>query len=127
MVADDFQTVMGSSSAITAARLAKLGAEVDFIGIVGDDDLGTFVIQELAGFGVNITHIDKVEQRTGVTIALTYEQDRSLLTFPGTIETYTGHNITRELLSNYDHIHVGSVFLTACAPTQSVKDISIST
>lgn len=111
LVADDFQTVMGSSSAITAARLAKLGADVDFVGIIGDDNLGEFVLAELSNFGVGVKHISQVKQRTGVTIALTYAQDRALLTFPGTIETYTGDNITAELLAGYSHLHIGSFFL----------------
>ena len=117
LVGDDFQTVMGSSSAITAARLAKLGADVDYVGIVGDDNLGSFVVNALGNFGVGIENISQVNQRTGVTIALTYAQDRALLTFPGTIETYSGDNITSELLSSYAHIHVGSFFLqTALQP-----------
>jgi sugar/nucleoside kinase (ribokinase family) len=117
LVGNDFQIVMGSSSAITAARLAQLGAEVDFSGIVGDDSLGEFVMGELGNFGVGTTNISKVSERTGVTIALTYSQDRALLTFPGTIETYTGDNITSELLANYSHLHVGSFFLqTALQP-----------
>ena len=117
LVGDDFQTVMGSSSAITAARLAKLGADVDFVGIVGDDSLGEFVIEALGNYGVGIKNISKVGERTGVTIALTYAQDRALLTFPGTIASYTGDNITAELLAHYSHIHVGSFFLqTALQP-----------
>ena len=117
LLGEDFQIVMGSSSAITAARLAQLGAEVDFVGIVGADSLGDFVMEELGNFGVGVANISKAPERTGVTIALTYPQDRALLTFPGTIETYTGDNITSELLANYSHLHVGSFFLqTALQP-----------
>lgn len=117
LVSEDFQIVMGSSSAITAARLAQLGAEVDFCGIIGEDDLGDFVLRELSNFGVRIDHIRKVEQRTGVTIALTYTHDRALLTFPGTMEIFDGDLITSELLMPYDHLHIGSFFLqTALQP-----------
>ncbi len=117
LIGDDFQTVMGSSSAITAARLAKLGADVDFVGAIGDDGLGEFVIDALSQYGVGIGQIAKVTERTGVTIALTYAQDRALLTFPGTIATYSGDNITSNLLADYTHIHVGSFFLqTALQP-----------
>lgn len=111
LVGDGFQMVMGSSSAITAARLAQLGADVDFVGIVGDDYLGGFVLEELRNFGVGITHIAQVSEPTGVTIALTYNRDRALLTYPGTIETFTGDAITPDLLDGYVHIHVGSFFL----------------
>ena len=47
LVGHQFDMVMGSSSAITAARLAMLGAQVDFVGLVGNDDIGRFVLDQL--------------------------------------------------------------------------------
>lgn len=111
LIGTDFQVVLGSSSAITAARLAALGVIVDFAGIVGDDDFGQFVLRELKHYGVGTKHIQRVVSSTGVTIALTYSQDRALLTYPGTIALYDGRDLTVELLSQYDHLHVGSFFL----------------
>ncbi|MAU12541.1 MAG: hypothetical protein CL607_22155 [Anaerolineaceae bacterium] len=111
LIGDGFKQVMGSSSAITAARLAALGADVDFAGVVGNDDLGTFVLDQLQGFGVNVANVQRVDVPTGVTIALTYSHDRALLTFPGTIEAYDGSDLTTQQLSHYDHLHVGSYFL----------------
>jgi sugar/nucleoside kinase (ribokinase family) len=107
----DFRVVLGSSSAITAARLAALGADVDFVGIVGKDDFGRFVLGELRRFGVGTDLIEQVDRATGVTIALTYSADRALLTYPGTIAAYDGSNIAPEILSNYDHLHVGAFYL----------------
>src|SRR5690606_35618443 len=107
----DFRVVLGSSSAITAARLAALGADVDFIGIVGKDDFGRFVLDELRRFGVGTDLIQQVDIRTGATIALTYSADRALLTFPGTIAAYDGSSITPGMLSNYGHLHVGAFYL----------------
>ncbi|MCA9881383.1 MAG: carbohydrate kinase family protein [Anaerolineae bacterium] len=111
LIGDGFKQVMGSSSAITAARLASLGADVDFAGVVGKDDLGSFVLDQLQGFGVNVGHVQRIDVPTGVTIALTYSHDRALLTFPGTIEAYDGSDLTTERLSQYDHVHVGAYFL----------------
>ncbi len=112
LLGSDFCIVMGSSSAITAARLATLGADVDFVGLVGDDDLGRFVTDSLAGFGVGTDYIQRVEaSATGVTIALTYENDRALLTYPSVMTDFDGEAITPSLLSGYTHIHVGSFFL----------------
>ena len=117
LIGDGFQQALGSSSAITAARLARLGASVDFAGIVGDDDFGAFVLEQLAGFGVNVSHIRKVNIPTGVTIALTYPQDRAFLTYPGTIDHYTGDDLTPDRLHSYTHLHIGSFFLqTALQP-----------
>lgn len=112
LIGTGFQITLGGSSAITAARLAALGAPVDFVGQVGDDDLGRFVQRELGTFGVN-THLMQTiaGTSTDVTIALTYEQDRALLTYSGLMVTFDGHAITRDLLANYTHLHVGSFFL----------------
>jgi sugar/nucleoside kinase (ribokinase family) len=111
LVGTDFRVALGSSSAITAARLAALGADVDFVGIVGDDDFGQFVLRELGRYGVGTDHVQSVSTSTGVTIALTYDKDRALMTYPGTIAVYDGQNITPDLLSHYQHLHVGSFFL----------------
>ncbi|MBC8171199.1 MAG: carbohydrate kinase family protein [Anaerolineae bacterium] len=111
LIGTDFSFVLGSSSAITAARLAALGADVDFIGFIGNDNFGDFVLRELKRYGVGVDLIQQVAINTGVTIALTYSHDRALLTYPGTIATYEGHNITPALLSRYSHLHVGSFFL----------------
>lgn len=111
LIGTDFNVVLGSSSAITAARLAALGADVDFIGLIGKDDFGQIVLRELKRYGVGTDHIREVSTNTGATIALTYSRDRALLTYPGTIAVYDGQGITPALLTQYDHLHVGSFFL----------------
>lgn len=112
LTATGFQITLGSSSAITAAHLAALGAPTDFVGQIGDDDLGRFVLRELHGFGVGTSHIQSVPRaQTDVTIALTYEHDRALLTYPALMTTFNGALMTPDLLAGYDHLHVGSFFL----------------
>ena len=111
LMGTDLRLVLGSSSAITAVRLAALGARVDFAGIVGKDDFGQFVLSELKRYGVGTSHIQRVDVRTGATIALTYSHDRALLTYAGTIAVYEAGNLTPELLAQYNHVHVGSFFL----------------
>lgn len=111
-----FAMALGSSSAITAARLAALGAgdaayAVDFIGLVGDDDLGRFVLRQLEAFGVHHETVQIVDRPTGVTISLPYAGDRALLTYPGAMSVFDGAAITAELLAGYTHLHVGSFFL----------------
>jgi len=118
LIGTGFQIALGSSSAITAARLPVLGAPTDFVGQIGDDGLGDFVLRQLQSFGVGTAHIQVMPHtQTDVTIALTYEHDRALLTYPGLMEAFNGTPITPELLSGYTHLHVGSFFLqTAFQP-----------
>ncbi len=116
LLGTDFAMVLGSSSAITAARLAMLGKDdpdyaVDFVGLVGNDDIGQFVQRQLESFGVGYESVQTVDVPTGVTISLPYEHDRALLTYPGAMLVFDGAAITADLLAHYTHLHVGSFFL----------------
>ena len=44
---------VGSSSAIFACGAARLGLRVAFAGVVGDDALGRFMLDELASRGID--------------------------------------------------------------------------
>lgn len=112
LVGTGFRMTLGSSSAITAVRLATLGLPVDLVGWVGDDEMGRYVIQQLMTFGVGTQHIRTITgAATGVTLVLTYPRDRAMLTYPGVMAEFDGQEINHELLSGYTHLHVGSFFL----------------
>jgi sugar/nucleoside kinase (ribokinase family) len=112
ILASDLHVVMGSSSAICAAGLARLGATVDFLGKVGTDTYGDFVTEQLHLLGVGTDHvIHDGAVRTGVTISLTYPEDRALITYLGSIPDLQLEDIDPSLLPHYSHLHVGSYFL----------------
>ncbi|MBJ3593669.1 sugar kinase [Salmonella enterica subsp. enterica serovar Saintpaul] len=52
-VAKQYTEVGGGPAATAAVAAAKLGAQVDFIGRVGDDDTGNSLLAELESLGVN--------------------------------------------------------------------------
>ena len=52
-VAHRYTEVGGGPAATAAVAAAKLGAQVDFIGRVGDDDTGNRLLSELESLGVN--------------------------------------------------------------------------
>ena len=52
-VARRYTEVGGGPAATAAVAAAKLGAQVDFIGRVGDDDTGKHLLAELESLGVN--------------------------------------------------------------------------
>jgi len=112
VLASDLHVVLGSSSAICAAGMARLGAEVDFLGKVAKDYYGDFVIDQLLLLGVDAEHVirDK-ETPTGVTISLTYPADRALVTYLGCATRLSLEDIDTPILSRYGHLHVGSYFL----------------
>lgn len=111
VLARDFSLELGSSSAICAAGLARLGTPVALCGKVGDDILGRFCIDELTGRGVDVSLV-RVEPglKTGVTASFSAE-DRALVTFPGAIAELTTAEISRSVLTGSTHLHVSSYFL----------------
>lgn len=112
ILARDLRLVLGGSSAICAAGLARLGTKVDFLGKIGKDDYGRFIAEELRRLGVGTRHlIHDSAVRTGITISLTYPKDRALITYLGCISEMYLEEIDLSILQRYQHLHVGSYFL----------------
>ena len=53
----------GGTSANTAVALAKLGLDVSFVGTVGDDQYGRFVMQDFKDAGVDVTGLVRFRGR----------------------------------------------------------------
>lgn len=117
-VVDDAELTLGGSGAIMAAGAARLGLHVALAGVVGEDLFGVWARGQLAARGVNTTGVLQVPgARTGVSVILSGERDRAILTHLGTIDALTVDLIDPALLGNARHVHVSSYFLqTALAP-----------
>src|SRR6476661_6985593 len=104
--------VVGGSAAIAACGAARLGLDTAFVGAVGDDLLGTFMLDALADRGVDVSGcmVDPAVP-TGVTVAMVRGDDRAILTAPGAISALTATAIDRELLRASRHLHVASFHL----------------
>jgi sugar/nucleoside kinase (ribokinase family) len=111
ILASDFALRLGSSSAILAAGMAKLGNEVSLIAKVGADLFGRFILEQLRREGVDGNHVI-VEDRlkTGVTVSIT-AKDRALMTYCGAIAELEANDVSSELLGQFRHLHVSSFYL----------------
>jgi ribokinase len=58
----------GGKSANQAVAAARLGADVQLIGAVGDDELGEAAVAELAGEGIDVGAVVRVAEPTGVAL-----------------------------------------------------------
>ncbi|WP_248924129.1 carbohydrate kinase family protein [Paenibacillus hamazuiensis] len=109
---DQFQVVLGSSSAITACALSCLGLDVRFVSVVGGDDFGAFCKDELKRMGVNVEHVVSLNGvQTGVTLSFSTPSDRGLLTYPGSIPLLSPSYVPDTLLNEASHLHFGSYYL----------------
>ncbi|GGT29423.1 carbohydrate kinase family protein [Nonomuraea spiralis] len=100
--------VLGGSAAITACGAARLGLRTAFAGRVGADAAGRFVLGELAGRGVDVSHCVTDPRPTAMTVVLADGTDRAILTSPGCLPYLTAADVPRGLAR---HVHVSSYFL----------------
>jgi len=110
-LATDMNLVLGGSSSIFAFNLARLGAKVGFVGVVGDDFFGTFVTERLRWAGVDVHALRRLRRtKTGLTIWCNNGGRRAGMTYNGTIAMVRARDVDRELRSAR-HLHVGAYFL----------------
>jgi sugar/nucleoside kinase (ribokinase family) len=111
---DDATLTLGSSSAIFACGVARLGLCTGFVGVVGDDAFGRLALRAMEERGVDVRPvIIDPAVKTGVTVSLSTPSDRAMLTYTGSVAALTPAHVDRALFAQTRHLHVGSFFLQA--------------
>ncbi len=112
VTAAESRLVLGSASAICASGLARLGNRVTFLGKVGDDLFGSFCLDEMRKVGIDVSRV-VVDRgaKTGITVAISSERDRALVTFAGAAASFTAGDIPEDVFEGADHLHVASFYL----------------
>jgi sugar/nucleoside kinase (ribokinase family) len=109
---EDVTLTLGSSSAICAAGLAKLGNFVAFTGKLGVDSWGDLCVESLTRLGVDASRVMRdAGVKTGLTVSITSPRDRAMVTYLGAMATMRAAEINAGGLDGFDHLHVSSVFL----------------
>jgi ribokinase len=76
--------VPGGKGANQAVGAARLGADVRFVGAVGDDDFGRQAVAGLRGAGVDLTRTQVVAGTTGIALIVVDEDgDNQIVVVPG--------------------------------------------
>lgn len=109
---DSIDLVIGSSSVIFACGAARLDLRTAFVGVVGDDPMGRFMLDAMRERGIDVggCRVDR-DVPTGATVILTSGRDRAILTAPGTVPLLRDEDIPEALVARARHLHVGSVFM----------------
>lgn len=111
-IVQSVRLAIGSSSVIAACGAARLGMRVAMVGVVGDDELGRFMLDAMAARGIDTSACRVVEGRpTGASVILGNGRDRAILTAVGTIADVRASDVPPTLLARGAHVHVGSFFL----------------
>lgn len=115
LLASDLIITLGSSSAIVAHNLARLGNRIGFVSKVGDDEFGEAALERLRAAGADVSKVLKVpgerNTKTGMTVILHHAAWRNILTFPGTIFDLRAEDLDLEYLSSSRHFHLSSFYL----------------
>lgn len=103
---------VGSSSAILACGAARLGLRVAFVGVVGDDAFGSFMLNAMAARGVDIEACTVHSTLpTGASVILSSGRDRAILTAMGTIGALDVDQVPDRLLARARHLHLSCFYL----------------
>jgi sugar/nucleoside kinase (ribokinase family) len=102
----------GGSAANVAVVLALCGAPVRLFACVGRDPVGNLVLEYLRGLGLSTATVRRLSGvPTGVTVALSYPQERMYVTSPGTVSRSGLDSFKRGYLRPGAHLHLASFFL----------------
>jgi len=112
LLADGVLHNLGGSTVNTAVGLARQGLRSAFIGKIGKDDDGAFLLRELENFRVDTSMMRYDDAAgTGITVSLACGGDRAMVTQMGAIATLSADEIDDAMLESARHLHVGSFFL----------------
>lgn len=110
--ARDMICTLGSSTAIFAANVSALGARTAFAGMIGRDAFGELVRGSLEARGVDTRYvIEAADRATGVTVVMSYGEDRANVTYPGAMEALRFADLDPEIFLSARHIHLSSLFM----------------
>jgi sugar/nucleoside kinase (ribokinase family) len=109
---EGIRLTIGGSAGIMAAGASRLGLKVAACGVVGDDELGRWMLGALAARGVDTRHcVVEPAIPTGATVALARGADRAILTALGSIDRLRAVDVPEEVLIRARHVHAASTAL----------------
>jgi sugar/nucleoside kinase (ribokinase family) len=112
VMAQEMVLTLGSSSAILACGLARLGVPVTFISKVGRDDFGKYCLEALESKKIKTLNVIRDGKlRTGLTVSLNFRDDKAQVTYPGAIPHLYYKDISQKVFRQNDHLHISSFFL----------------
>ena len=105
----DFKIYAGGSSANTISALARLGLKTGFIGKVGKDSEGEFLIRDFESFGVDTSNVIVSGGRTGVAMVFVdREGRRAILLDPALNDTIKFDEIDLNYVKDFRLLHLSS-------------------
>lgn len=120
-----YERKAGGAPFNVACALKKFGADVRFVGSVGDDLIGQFLIKYAKDFGMDSTYIHQNPERntTLAFVELNEEGDRSFCFYRKNTADYCMPEVGDELIKAADIICIGSLMLAEPECVEYALDI----
>ncbi|MGL4742339.1 MAG: carbohydrate kinase family protein [Sarcina sp.] len=103
-----FEKKAGGAPANVAVTVSKLGGESIFLGQVGDDSFGDFLVKKLREYNVKTNMIKREGKTTLAFVAIDEKGERSFEFFKGSDGEYSLKDIDFNLIPNDAIVHFGS-------------------
>ena len=120
-----YERKAGGAPFNVACALKKFGADVKFVGSVGDDLIGQFLIKYAKDFGMDTTYIYQNPNRntTLAFVELNEEGDRSFCFYRKNTADYDMPQVSDNLIKSADIICIGSLMMSDDKSVKYALDI----
>jgi len=120
----DYNMVIGGSGGVFAAVLSKLGTRTAIISKIGKDNYGRFLLDEMQKNGVDTSRmIISESMKTGITVSLSYEKDKSQISSVNLIKSLKAGEIHLKNLDGIRHVHFSSYYMMDSLKSSYIKII----
>lgn len=121
IIGKNFKIFDGGKGANQAIAASRFGAEVDFVGAVGEDEFSTRAINNLQSNGVNIDRVMAIENiNTGVANIMLNDSDNRIIIVEGANLKIDDSNFNFDSLITTDY---KLVLIQSEIPIESIKKI----
>jgi ribokinase len=117
-----FETMPGGKGANQAIASARLGASVNMIGMVGDDEFGQVLVENLQKESINVEGVETIPNvSTGVAIITLMDNDNSIVVVAG-----ANAHVTPDYVCKYeDMIAKSDIVLSQLEiPIETVEEVA---
>jgi sugar/nucleoside kinase (ribokinase family) len=120
----NYDMVIGGSGGVFAAVLSKLGIRTIIISKIGNDNYGRFLLDEMKKDGADASRmIISESMKTGITVSLSYEEDKSQISSINLIKSFKAEEINLENLDSVRHVHFSAYYMMDSLKNSYVKII----
>ncbi len=101
----------GGSAANTIHGLAKLGVKTGFIGKVGNDELGSFFVEDLKSSGIEPNILSGKSNSGNALAFISPDSERTFATYLGAALELSENDLKNDFFEGYEYVHIEGYLL----------------